>query len=376
MFRSIKDHSLINFGLMKIAFVISIKIWGGVKTWMLEFGQALRERGHEVTFFSADEKLTREVRKSGGVAYDRRFGADYNPVSIRYFRQKFKEHQIDVTCMNIQKELRTAGIAAKILGIPVVQRIGLPTDINYKLDQRFAQKFLVDEILVTCQWMKSETLRRIHFIPEEKISVVYNSKPVRCDPRAKKENPVRFVMTSRPAVGKGHAHLIEAFHNLLNKGITHFTCDLYGEGPLKDELAGTIANKGLEGRIKMKGFSRNLDEALKAYDFGVLCSRDEGLPNTAIEYLSMALPCLTTRAGALPEIIRHGENGFLHDFGDVDTLTQQLMDCMTMEDEHYAKLSFSAHQTMAETFNLESNVAALERYFESCIARHKKTANV
>ena len=356
---------------MKTAFVISIKIWGGVKTWMLEFGRALQEKGHEIVYFSNDSRLTEEVLQGGGQAYTVKFGADYNPMSIAYFYRKFKAHRIDVTCMNIQKELRTAGIAARLLKIPVIQRIGLPTDINFKLDQRFSQRFLVDEILVTCQWMKSETAKRFYFTPAEKFKVVYNSKPVICQPKKQKHNPVRFVITSRLAEGKGHHGLVDAFQQAAKEGISGFTCDIYGEGALAKSLQEKIDHYGLQEKIVLKGFSRQLNKQLKNYDFGILTSRSEGLPNTAIEYMSMALPCITTTAGALPEIVEHGKNGLLFEYNDIETLTGYLRRCIQMEDDTYAGFSLNAHLTIAEKFNLETNVTELERYFEAVASKYR-----
>lgn len=356
---------------MKLAFVISIKIWGGVKTWMLEFGKALQMRGHTVVFFSNDQRMTDEASQNGCLAYTLKFGADYNPVAIGYFYKKFKQHQIDLCCTNIQKEIRTAGIAARILKIPVVQRIGLPTDINHKLDQRFAQRFLVDEILVTCQWMKTETARRFHFTPQDKYTVVYNSKPVVCQPRQKKHAPVRFVITSRPVGGKGHRGLIDAFYEIDKAGLSNFTCDIYGKGALEQQLQEQIDRYGLQQKVFLKGFSRNLAEELKHYDFGILTSKTEGLPNTAIEYMSMALPCITTKAGALPEVVEHGKNGLLFDYNDIATLVTHLRRCIEMDDETYTQFSLESYRTMTEKFNLDANVSALESYFEKTIKKHR-----
>ncbi|MBU3916989.1 glycosyltransferase [bacterium] len=356
---------------MKIAFVISINIWGGVKTWMLEFGKELQLRGHDIVFFSKDSRLTEEVIQNGCLAYTVKFGADYNPVAIRFFFKKFKEHQIDITCMNNQKEIRTAGIAAKLLKIPVIQRLGLPTDISYKVDQRFSQRYLVDEIIVTSLWMKTETAKRFHFIPEEKFSVVYNSKPVLCQPRKSKQDPVRFVITSRPAIGKGHEGLVEAFHEILKQGTTNFICDIYGEGILVEKLKKQIERIGLNNNIFLKGFSRNLKEQLKNYDFGLLTSKVEGLSNTAIEYMSWALPCITTKSGALPELIEHEKNGLLFDYNDVSTLAGYLKQCVEMDNETYAGFSRESHRTISEKFNLDSNVKALEDYFERIIIKYR-----
>ncbi len=356
---------------MNIAFVISTKIWGGVKTWMVEFGEALQKRGHQVYFFSNDQKLTDEVKSNNCQAYCLRFGPDYSPVTIRFFYKKFKEHGIDITCMNIQKELRTAGWAAKLLKIPVTQRLGLPGDINFKLDQRFSQRFIVDELLVTSQWMKKETARRFHFVPEEKITVIYNTKPVVCLPRKEKRSPVRFVITSRLAIGKGHKDLIDALKLVKEQGYNEFKCDAFGNGPLEKEIRQQITMAGLENTLILKGFSRNLKEELKHYDFGILTSSQEGLANTVSEYMSVALPVITTNGGALPELVDHEKNGFLFEYQNVKALSQYIIRCLEMDNKTYAVFSSHSHNTVAQKFNIDVNVKALETYFADCVEKYR-----
>ncbi|MCP4757501.1 MAG: glycosyltransferase [Proteobacteria bacterium] len=355
---------------MNIAFVISTKIWGGVKTWMVEFGRELQKRGNSVYFFSNDDVLTEEVRSNGCTAHRLRFGPDYSPISTRFFYKKFKQYDIDIACMNIQKELRTGGIAAKLLKIPVVQRLGLPGDINFKLDQRFAQRFLVDELLVTSQWMKREVAKRFHFIAEEKITCIYNTKAVVMPPRDGKGSPVRFVITSRLAKGKGHKSLVDAFKMLVDQGYREFTCDVFGNGPLESEIGNRIAEAGLQDKITLKGFSRNLSQELRAYDFGILTSFEEGLANVITEYMSFSLPCISSDGGALIELIEHGQNGLLFKYKDSKTLAEHLKTCLEMDDTTYANYSFQACDTVRKKFNLETNVQALENYFLSCIEKY------
>src|SRR3990170_1126059 len=121
---------------MRVAFVNSTRIWSGVKTWMLEFGTELRGLGDEVHYFAGDARFVEELRRRGHHAERLRFGFDYHPATIARFWRAFRRLGMEIACLNIHKELRTAGIAARLLGIPVVHRVGLPGDITGKWDQR------------------------------------------------------------------------------------------------------------------------------------------------------------------------------------------------------------------------------------------------
>ena len=40
--------------------------------------------------------------------------------------------------------------------------------------------------------------------------------------------------------------------------------------------------------------------------------------------MAMGVPCVTTPANGIPELVRHGENGLLATMGDVESLTDRL----------------------------------------------------
>lgn len=360
---------------MNIAFVNSTKIWSGVKTWMVEFGIELEKKGHRVFFFGCDPVFAEETRKKGCSTFEVKFGPDYNPLAIAYFMKHFRRFKIDITCMNIQKELRTAGIAAKILSIPVVHRVGLPGDINYKPDQILSQKLIVDNILVTSRWIKDEINQRFRFIPNDKIHLIYNSKPVNGIVRTSISRPTRFVITSRLAEGKGHLTLIKAFQLVHDRGIEDFHCDIYGDGPMRETIFKAIKIAGLEAKLELRGFKTDMKNRLEPYHFGLLASKEESFPNTVAEYMSAGLPCIATDGGGTSEMIRHGKNGFLYVYQNAQQLANYLVSCLEMDDNTYAILSKQAKKTMQESFELQANVQKLADWFQELIAGKSHSRN-
>lgn len=53
-------------------------------------------------------------------------------------------------------------------------------------------------------------------------------------------------------------------------------------------------------------------------------SREEGGPKGIIESMASGIPVVSTRVGMAPDVIQHGVNGFLHEVGDVERLTESL----------------------------------------------------
>lgn len=64
---------------------------------------------------------------------------------------------------------------------------------------------------------------------------------------------------------------------------------------------------------------------IQATDVFVLPSRDEALPMTLLEAMYFSKPIIASRAGGVPEIITHGENGLILEVGDERELAKYLV---------------------------------------------------
>jgi len=58
----------------------------------------------------------------------------------------------------------------------------------------------------------------------------------------------------------------------------------------------------------------------QAIDLYVVCSREEGGPKAVLEAMASGVPLVTTRVGQAPDLVHHGQNGWLADVEDVDAL--------------------------------------------------------
>src|SRR5207247_9170508 len=86
--------------------------------------------------------------------------------------------------------------------------------------------------------------------------------------------------------------------------------------------------QGLEGRVVLAGFRRDLDALLPHFDVLALPSFTEGLPNVALEASAAGVPIIATSVGGTPEIVRHGVNGGLLPAADANAMADAL--CMLL----------------------------------------------
>lgn len=352
---------------MNIAFVNATRLWAGVKVWMLEFAAELTGLGHHVVVYARDERMV-EAARAAGVAAEHvpHFGADYSPLAVARFRRAFRRDGIDVAVMNIYKELRTAGIAARLLGIPVVHRVGLVGDIGNKWDRRLAHRRLVERILVTSEALRRDVVAAHPFIADADAVCVHNGRAVTGAPRAAPHRPLRFVITARIEAHKGHLHLLEALARLQGEGLD-FRCAIHGEGGFRETVAARVAALGLGERVSLPGFAPDLSTALGDYDVGLLCSDYESLANTVLEYLAAGLPAVATDSGGVPEMLHEGHNGYLYRYGDVDALAALLARFVRMDDGEYARLSANAVGEIRERFDRRDKARELAAFLQGLV---------
>ncbi|KKN06555.1 hypothetical protein LCGC14_1076100 [marine sediment metagenome] len=72
-------------------------------------------------------------------------------------------------------------------------------------------------------------------------------------------------------------------------------------------------------------FLKNYLDIVECYntlDLYIITSRVEGGPKALLEAMAVGVPIVSTKIGMVPEIIKHGINGFVADIDDIDQLFQ------------------------------------------------------
>lgn len=106
---------------------------------------------------------------------------------------------------------------------------------------------------------------------------------------------LRMVTVGNLKPAKNYPYLIESFKKL-PKGI-HL--DVYGDGPLREELQAEIDRHGLN--IRLCGLSNNVHEVLRNYDLFVMTSSFEGHPVALLEAMASGMPTIVSDIPVLRE---------------------------------------------------------------------------
>ena len=116
--------------------------------------------------------------------------------------------------------------------------------------------------------------------------------------------------------------LIDAVAQLFERG-HDFELVLLGDGPLRPAIEARI-QACRAGSVSLPGWvdSDRVAEEIAAASALVVPSFSEGIPLALMEALALGRPVVSTRVGGIPELLEHGESGWLVSPGSVDSLAR------------------------------------------------------
>jgi len=114
---------------------------------------------------------------------------------------------------------------------------------------------------------------------------------------------------------------------------SHVPCRLLmvGDGPERGRVEQHCRDTDACNSITFIGSLPLIEEVLVGADLFFLPSETESFGLAALEALSCEVPVIATAVGGLPEVVIHGENGFLHEVGDVEAMAASALKLLTDE---------------------------------------------
>jgi glycosyltransferase involved in cell wall biosynthesis len=139
---------------------------------------------------------------------------------------------------------------------------------------------------------------------------------------------------------------------------------MVGDGPLKDELVQRRKTLGLEDRVIMPGLQTEVKPWYSVMDVFMMTSVFEGLPIALLEAMSMECAIVTTDAGGVKQVIRHGVDGILVNVDQWSGLPMKLDELINDERKRIA-FGVAARSRVVEAFSLKRMVGELEEVYLS-----------
>ena len=136
-----------------------------------------------------------------------------------------------------------------------------------------------------------------------------------------------------------------------------------GDGDLRPRIESLIEVKGLDKRLHLAGWRRDISTVMKIFDAFLLTSHWEGLPRVLLEARTIGLPVVGTRVGGVEEVIVHGRHGWLSDAGDIAGLSAHLIRVLQDQEGQPHGRSQSV-EALPKEFHLEEMVKQYEFLYD------------
>lgn len=232
-----------------------------------------------------------------------------------------------------------------------------------------------DRIVAVSEDVKKDMMR--YFVPGDKIDIIDNGIDVGrftdVTPNQNLKNELglsdnAFIIGIIGNLGheKGHEYLFEAV-KLIRRTGERIKILVVGDGYLKDHLQKKTVALGISEDVIFTGYRKDIPELLSLIDIFVLPSVREGLPMVILEAMASRRPVIATRVGAIPKVIRHGENGFIVTPSNPMQLRDAIVE-LTENKVQRQKLAENGFITVTERFSSDIMCHHYTRIYEDLVS--------
>ncbi|HWP81222.1 MAG TPA: N-acetyl-alpha-D-glucosaminyl L-malate synthase BshA [Bacteroidota bacterium] len=357
--------------------------YGGSGVVATELGKALAERGHSIHFITYAMPI-RLTGFKGNITYHEVEMTSYPlfefPLYTLALASKMVEvaryEKIDLFHCHYAIPHATSAYLAKQMLSPTNAKVITTlhgTDITLVgLEPSFlpVMKFSIEQsdgVTAVSRFLKEKTLtnygieKEIEVIPNFIDTTKYRripSEEVRkiCAPNSEKI----LVHTSNFRPVKRVQDVIRIF-DIVQKQIKSKLL-LIGDGPDRSACEHLCRELGIQHLVKFLGKQTEIVDLLSAADLFLLPSQSESFGLSALEAMACEVPVVSSSVGGLPELVVHGECGYIAEIGDIDRMARYAIDLLAnpSKQQMFAK----AARSRAMQFESSKIVKMYERHYE------------
>ncbi len=277
-----------------------------------------------------------------------------------------------------------AWICARLLGLPFTVTVHAYDIYSYKNDLLRLISSQANHVIAISEYNRQQ-VAALGTRPVEDISVVHcgvNLPQLQKQPQGRAKAPgtesLRILSVGSLVDKKGHTHLITACHLLKQRGLD-FICTIIGGGPNEPALRQQIQDCGLQNQVKLLGARPHPEivAACRQHDLFVLASvlspdgDKDGIPVVLMEAGALGLPLVSTQLSGIPELVRHGQTGYLAPPGDAVALADAIA-TLAADPALRARLGQNARTLTEAEFGIENNALRLGTLFQTIRQQEKR----
>ncbi|MDK2955744.1 MAG: hypothetical protein PWQ57_1240 [Desulfovibrionales bacterium] len=358
--------------MKNICFMNTTPVWGGGEKWHHDFALLTRDAGYgSFAVTNSPSELADRLDAAEGVTTLRlRVGnlSFLNPATIMRLAKFFRRHRIDTLVMALPSDLKAGGFAARMAGVGDIifrRGLGVPTrdtPLNRLLFGRVITKLICNSEDTRRQVLKNNP----DLIPRERTHIVHcgfntaefdamDATPL--VPRQADE--VVIGNAGRLTKQKGQQVLLEAAKILKDRG-RNIRVLIAGKGELEQKLKLKAKELAVDDITQFIGFTTNMKGFHASLDIFALPSFWEGFCYAQVEAMTLERPVVAFNVSSIPEVVIHGETGYLAPVGDVAAFADSL-DALIQHPKRRKELGEAGRRRVIENFELQKTFKDFEQ---------------
>lgn len=260
------------------------------------------------------------------------------------------------------------------------RRLGIPAVLSRRVDNRepgwlarfraglFGRVIVISEAIEAVQRSLGVPVEKLVCIRDAIDASAFQSPMPKGQWRSQHGLPADAVvmgMVAQFIPRKGHTVLLAALEPLLPQyPVLHVA--LFGRGPLKDEIAEQVRQRGWSSRVHFMGFVDDLPRQLGALDLLVHPAAAEGLGVALLQAAAAGLPVVGTRVGGIPEAVQAGVTGELVPPDDPSALSAAL-DRILADPLRRSRMGEAGRVRVMNAFSVDTMVQAHIHLYQSLL---------
>jgi glycosyltransferase involved in cell wall biosynthesis len=324
------------------------------------YSESLRERGAEVLILSMPD--------------------DPSWASICSTAAYVAAEQVDVLQCHLTNAHILGGVVGKLTGVPV-----LYTAHGRRLESEDIEvhRLTGTHLGVVCRFTQMHAIglgvapEMVHLLPNGVDVDLFRPQRLRDGPLRREYG----IPADAPLVGfvgrlsqeKGPETFLRSML-LAHQAVPDVHVAMVGTGPMEPNVQAFIRNFNMGDWVHLAGLRDDVPGLLRELDIFVSSSHSEAMPLAMMEAMACGLPIVGTRVGGVPDLILHGESGYLVDRADINAISSAVRGLL-QEPELRERMGAVSRERAVRQFSLTDSLARTQELLLRLAAQqHSATA--
>jgi glycosyltransferase involved in cell wall biosynthesis len=366
---------------MRVANIITGLGIGGAEIYLRMVHEKFSSDDTEyyVYFFCCDRNHQVDSLRSLGVKV--RCLGHPSKYDIRRFivlHQALKRDKINLVHAHLPITAVYARLVCKVLDIPVVYTEHNEWSVYHPLTRmiNYLTYRLNNKVIAVSDGVATSILSKS--VPVEVVNNGIDIDSLLCQLKCHSYNEAKSILKLPKGafvVGNVANYTPKKNHVLLLKAFANFAVESSSKMPYlvlvgqffgkKEEVYSLARNLNVADRIRIIDGRQDAINFIRFFDVAVITSKQEGLPISMLEAMSLSKPIISTKVGGIPSVIRQNVEGFLVDMKE-SSIVEALI-CLSNSKEECDKMGHMAFKRVKESYTLSRASNEIEYVYKKLL---------